>query len=491
MQTHDPIHVLVIEDDADTRANLCDILELDDHRVELAGSLAEARIRTNWADISIILLDRKLPDGNAEDILPELRRLAPHAEVLIVTGYRDLEAALTCLHEGAADYILKPINPEALRANLRRIARARQVAQQLNLLDTAVRDVKEGILITDGELDWPGPRILFVNDALTMITGYSREQLIGQTPRIFHSERTDRTVLENLKAQLRKGHPFTGVVINRRDDGREYFADLHVSPVFDTSGRVRNFVSTQRDITARKIAEERMLQAERLAAIGEMVTGLAHESRNALQRSMACLDTLATEVEDRPDALDLVKRAQRAQSHLQHLYEEVRSYAAPLNLHHLSRDISEIWREAWSELEHVRKGRDARLHEETEGVNLVLDLDAFAVGQVFRNIFENALVACSDPSEILVRCVPTVLAGKLALQILICDNGPGLSAEQLQRVFEPFYTTRTKGTGLGMAISKRIVEAHGGVIAVENDQNRGARFSITLPRRRPEIRTGV
>jgi two-component system sensor kinase FixL len=491
MQTPEPIHVLVIEDDADTRANLCDILELDDHRVELAGSLAEARSRTNWSHISIILLDRKLPDGNAEDILPELRRLAPHADVLIVTGYRDLEAALTCLHEGAADYILKPINPEALRANLRRIARNRQIAQQLNLLDTAVRDVNEGILITDGKLDWPGPVIVFVNDAMTNITGYSREELIGQTPRIFHCQRTDRSVLDNLKSELRKGQAFTGVVINRRNDGREYFADLHVSPVFDASGRVRNFVSTQRDITARKLAEERMLQAERLAAIGEMVTGLAHESRNALQRSMACLDTLATEVEDRPEALDLVKRAQRAQSHLQHLYEEVRSYAAPLNLHRQARDISEVWREAWSELEHVRKGRDVHLCDTIDGVNIILDIDAFAIGQVFRNIFENAVVACSDPCEITVGCTPMLLNGKPALKISVHDNGPGLSAEQLQRIFEPFYTTKTKGTGLGMAISKRIVEAHGGVIAVENDEGQGARFLITVPRRPPEVRTGA
>jgi PAS domain S-box-containing protein len=486
MENREPILVLVIEDDADTRANLCDILELDQHRVELAATFAEAREHTNWPDVSIILLDRKLPDGNAEDILSELRQLAPNAEVLIVTGYRDLEAALTCLHEGAADYILKPINPDALRANLRRVAKAQQIGKQLHLLDTAVRDVREGILITDGELDFPGPRIVFVNDALTQLTGYSRDDLIGKTPRIFQSERTDRMVLDRMRDQLGQGNGFTGVVINRRKDGSEYYADLHVSPVFDASGRVRNYVSTQRDITARKLAEERMLQAERLAAIGEMVTGLAHESRNALQRSLACLETLAIEVEDRPEALDLVKRVQRAQSHLQHLYEEVRSYAAPVKLRFQLISIAEVWRETWSQLENLRKDREVELREENEVADLMVEMDAFAVGQVFRNIFENALVACEDPCEIVIRCAPVLLRGTTALQISIRDNGPGLTAEQAHRIFEPFYTTKAKGTGLGMAIVKRIIDAHGGSIAVGNGTNRGAEIVITLPRQAPK-----
>src|SRR6185295_1735254 len=115
------------------------------------------------------------------------------------------------------------------------------------------------------------------------------------------------------------------------------------SPVFDPSGRVTNYVATQRDITERKMADERMLQAQRLAAIGEMVTGLAHESRNALQRSMACLETLATEVEDRPEALDLVRRVQKAHNHLQHLYEEVRNYAAPMNLSCEIVNVADVW----------------------------------------------------------------------------------------------------------------------------------------------------
>jgi hypothetical protein len=475
------LHVLVIEDDADTRANLSDILELDEHRVETAATIAEAKARTDWNDISIILLDRKLPDGNAEDLLPQLREMVPAAEVLIVTGYRDLEGALACLQRGAADYLLKPVNPEALRATLRRVAKERRLAQQLRLLATAVRDVKEGILITDAELEWPGPRIVFVNEALKQNTGYEEEEILGKTPRMFQCPRTDRTVLDRLRDRLLQGKPFTGELINRRKDGSEYYVELHVSPVFDPLGRVTNYVATQRDITARKQAEERVLQAQRLAAIGEMVTGLAHESRNALQRSKACLEMLAMELEDRPEALDLVNRAQKAQEHLHHLYEEVRGYAAPINLHREQIDVADVWQEAWSDLELLRRAKDATLREDVGKTDTLLEADRFALGQVFRNMFENAIVACPQACDIVVRVRDADLDGWPAVAISVIDNGPGLTPEQAERIFDPFYTTKTKGTGLGMAIAKRIVEAHGGKIAVGREAAQGAEIVIRLP----------
>src|SRR5947209_2674303 len=107
MEPAAPLRILVIEDDADTRANLRDILELDDHQVELAGSAAEAFRRDDWSSIAAVILDRKLPDATADELLPRLRMAAPDAAVLVVTGYADLEGAILALREGATDYILK------------------------------------------------------------------------------------------------------------------------------------------------------------------------------------------------------------------------------------------------------------------------------------------------------------------------------------------------------------------------------------------------
>jgi signal transduction histidine kinase len=239
------------------------------------------------------------------------------------------------------------------------------------------------------------------------------------------------------------------------------------------------------DITTLKQAQERTLQAERLAAIGQMMTGLAHESGNALARSQACLEMLVMEVEDRPEALDLVARIQKAQDHLRQLYEEVRGYAAPLKLAREVWPLKTIWRQAWGHLAVLRQGRNAALREEGDGLDITATVDPFRMEQVFRNIMENSLAACKDPVEIAIQVTRTMQEGQPMLTLAVRDNGPGLNPEQRQRIFEPFFTTKTKGTGLGMAIAKRIIEAHGGQIAVSARPLPGAEILITLPRDNP------
>lgn len=226
---------------------------------------------------------------------------------------------------------------------------------------------------------------------------------------------------------------------------------------------------------------QRLLHSERLAAIGEMVAGLAHESRNALQRSQACLSMLAHRVEDRPKATELVRRLQQAQDDLHYLYERVRQYAAPVQLEKQMLRLDDLFQQAWEHLSVARANRSAKLFVEGTAPEPVWYADRMALEQVFRNILENALAACTDPVEITVGWTNVEMDSGHAIQIRIRDNGPGLTEEQQIRLFEPFFTTKTKGTGLGMAISKRLVEAHGGQIRAVN-HHRGAEILITLPR---------
>ena len=277
------------------------------------------------------------------------------------------------------------------------------------------------------------------------------------------------------------GKPFAGELVNYRRDGTPYDVELFISPVMDTDGRVTNFVSIHRNITERKQAAQRVMQSERLAAIGEMVAGLAHESRNALQRSQACLEMLEMEVEDRPDALDLVQRVQQAQDNLHQLYEDVRGYAAPINLDRDVCNLAQLWRDTWSHLEVVRGEKTVQLREQTGNIDLKCDVDPFQLGQVFRNILENAINACPDPGEIVVSCEETSHNGRPSVQISFRDNGPGIEQDHRKRIFDPFFTTKTKGTGLGMAIAQRIVAAHDGQITL-GECPAGAEFLVTLPR---------
>ena len=122
--------VLIVEDDADTRDNLRDILELDGHRIDEAATAAEALDREDWSAYATILLDRKLPDGTAADLLPRLRRLAPTSAVIVVTGHADVDGAIEAIRHGAIDYLLKPIDPDELRARLGRIADHRRLEEE-------------------------------------------------------------------------------------------------------------------------------------------------------------------------------------------------------------------------------------------------------------------------------------------------------------------------------------------------------------------------
>jgi PAS domain S-box-containing protein len=254
----------------------------------------------------------------------------------------------------------------------------------------------------------------------------------------------------------------------------------------NVAGRTVAMLAIGQDITELNQAQQRALQAERLAAIGQMITGLAHETRNALQRIQACAEMLEIEVEGNTDALDLVHRIKLAQDHMHRLFDEVRGYAAPIKLDRSTCHLGSVWREAWELLLPQWEGRIAEMIERTEGVDLGLVGDHFRLVQLLRILLENSLAACSDPVRIEIACHPILLGTTHGLHVSVRDNGPGLNQQQREHLFEPFYTTKTKGTGLGLAIAQRIVEAHGGQISVGDDTRGGAEIVVCLPRAAPE-----
>lgn len=251
---------------------------------------------------------------------------------------------------------------------------------------------------------------------------------------------------------------------------------------YDTGSAV---LAVGHDFTERREAQEKLLRAERLAGIGQMVTGLAHESRNALQRIQSCCEMLELETEGNEQALQLVHRLQEAQDNLLRLFEEVRGFAAPIHLECTSCRLESTWREAWQLLETIRRDRTASLVENVHTANLTASVDRFRLVQLFRNLFENALAACQDPVVVQLDCRDVQLGERPAVEVRVRDNGPGLTPEAQESVFEPFFTTKTKGSGLGMAIAHRIVEAHGGRIALGEEWSKGAEFVVTLPRTSP------
>ena len=237
------------------------------------------------------------------------------------------------------------------------------------------------------------------------------------------------------------------------------------------------------DVTELHEAQQRALQAERLAAIGQMSTVLAHEGRNALQRIQSCLSLLSYRLQDRPEVLEWVQRAQRGQNELQRLFDDVRGYAVDSRPQPQTCDLRQLWREAWSELAGLPALTPAELQDDNGETDALCRGDPFQLKQVFRNLLENALSTGAEPVRVRIHWCAATLAGEPAVQVHVCDNGPGFPPEKRDRLFEPFFTTKAHGTGLGLAVCKRIIEAHGGRIEVGANGASGGEIILTLPRR--------
>ncbi|MEO8165782.1 MAG: PAS domain S-box protein [Betaproteobacteria bacterium] len=323
------------------------------------------------------------------------------------------------------------------------------------------------------------------NAAAERLFGYRAEEVVGNDVKMLmplpyrnqHDEFLAQYKATGEKTIIGVGRE----VVGRRQDGSTFPMHLSVGEMF--LGDQRFFTGILHDISDRKRAEERALQAERLAAIGQMISVVTHESRNAFQRMQANLEMLAMDVEDRPQVTEYITRIQGAQDSLHHLYEELRNYAAPIVLDYELCRVDHLVGQVLNEVSAVNKKRQIRLQPHANGCDSRCEVDPFRINQVFRNMVENSLAASPDPLKIELVLSDGELNGRAAVDLLYRDNGPGLDDEQRERVFEPFFTTKTKGTGLGMAIAKRIVEAHGGRIAVGRNTMPGAEFAITLPRR--------
>jgi hypothetical protein len=316
------------------------------------------------------------------------------------------------------------------------------------------------------------------------LTGHAANEVIEKHfVSLFIPEWARRDVSAMIAATL-SGEPVNAyeAPFLRRDGNQRWFV-WNAQRLDDFEGGSA-VLAVGQDFTERREAHERMLRSERLAGIGQMITGIAHESRNALQRIQSCTEMLELETENNEPAQRLVRRLQEAQDNLLRLFDEVRGFAAPIQLERTPNRLDSIWREAWDSLETSRRDRDAKLVEDFGDTDLTVPADRFRMGQVFRNLLENSLAACADPVVIHVTCRDAHLDGWPAVEIRVRDNGPGLTPSARHSVFEPFFTTKTKGTGLGMAIASRIVEAHGGKISVGDkaSEGLGAEFVITLMR---------
>jgi signal transduction histidine kinase len=223
---------------------------------------------------------------------------------------------------------------------------------------------------------------------------------------------------------------------------------------------------------------------KRLAALGEMAAGIAHEIRNPLGGIQLYASTLASEVSDRPLASDLVRKISSGVKGLNSLVSDMLAFTRDLQLAKREEDLSEIVTETLELAAPSLLEADVtvRVHGSIEGRQVMADRRL--LGRVLLNLVMNAAEAIGEAEieggRIEIRADRR--EGSEQLELTIEDNGPGIPKENLEKLFDPFFTTKHTGTGLGLAIVHRIIEGHGGKITAENRKRpeRGARFRIVL-----------
>ncbi|KAF3888978.1 MULTISPECIES: PAS domain-containing sensor histidine kinase [Nostocales] len=388
----------------------------------------------------------------------------------------------------------------ALRWLLRDITERKQVLERLRLLESVVTNINEAILITEIEpVDEPGPRIVYVNEAFTRISGYHPQEVLGKSPRFMQGPKTDRAVLNTLRTALEKFEPVVVELINYRKDGSEYWIEMSLVPLMDETGCYTHWVSVQRDITLAKRAEEdraqllreQIARAEAEAANrtkDEFLAIVSHELRSPLNAILGWSKILRSGNSDSVQtnkALEIIERNAKAQKQIiEDLLDvssiirgQVRLQAHPT---HLVQAIE-------AAIDTVHPTADAKKIQVSSYLDPKVGLvwgDPDRLKQIVWNLLSNAIKFTPAGGEVKV----WLTTANSQVQIKVSDTGIGISPDFLPYVFDRFRqaedttTGAHNGLGLGLAIVRQLVELHGGTIQVESPGlGQGATFTVQLP----------
>jgi PAS domain S-box-containing protein len=386
---------------------------------------------------------------------------------LTISPIRDADGTIVGASKIARDITERKRANEALRQS---------EARALALIDSAA----EGILIVEED-----SRIVAANRQVEAMFGYSERDLVGQPMEVLlpeglrarHAHHRAQYAADPRVRSMGRGLDLSG----RRRDGSEFPVEISLSYVRTSQGlHVMAFIT---DITERLALERATRQSEKLAALGTLAAGIAHEVNNPLGIIISRIEVMLLEDEQhklapevREDLVVIHRQAQR----VARLVQSLLSYARPVTRPRTAVDVNQAVEEVLLLAERqLTKG----------GVRLVASLDrglaptfgdVSALEQVLLNLITNARQAMEGAGEIRVVTRPAP-AHPGWIELVVSDTGPGIPTEIVSKIFDPFFTTKASGTGLGLSITQRIVQEHGGVIEVAASRGAGTVFVIRFP----------
>ena len=366
--------------------------------------------------------------------------------------------------------------------------RKRAEAERERLL-AAIEQAGEVIVITD-----PAGTIQYVNPAFETVTGYTREEAVGQTPRILKSGRQDEAFYRKLWETISSGRTWEGRMVNKRKDGTLYTEDATISPVRDAAGRIVNYVAVKRDITEHLQLADQFQQAQKMESVGRLAGGVAHDFNNMLGVILGYAEMALYEAGPGTPLHDNLTEIRKAAQRSADLTRQLLAFARKQTIDPRVLDLNSTVEGMLNMLRRLI-GEDIDLAW-LPGADLwPVKMDPAQIDQILANLCVNARDAIADVGKVTIETQNVSLdeaycaahagfAPGEFVMLTVSDDGCGMDEETQRRLFEPFFTTKEigKGTGLGLSTVYGIVKQNDGFINVYSEPGQGTTFRIYIPR---------
>jgi PAS domain S-box-containing protein len=387
----------------------------------------------------------------------------------------DLEARAEVARDDEIGYLAQRFNrmAEDLRTQLAETGRHARDVQATRDYLASILDHSADMIATTA-LD--GTVVEF-NTAAERILGYPREAVVGHKADVIYC---DLELRDRLYATVHAGHPVQSVETQlQRRDGSRVDVELTMSPLRDTHGQLIGAVCIGRDVTHAKALRRELIQAEKLASVGQVAAWITHQIRNYLGRMLMSSGVLRPTGATNPPQQKAHADLARSIADLDRLVTDLLEYSRSFTLHPSTMKLNAALNDLLRQIEAELPSGLIRIDRDFLADLPSLSVDVFKLEQALGNILRNAVQAM--PEGGVLRVSTRVDDGDVVARIH--DSGAGIQGDDPAAVFRPFYTTKPGGTGLGLALAQRIVEAHGGRITAVNAAGGGAVFEVRLPYR--------
>lgn len=433
----------------------------------------------------VAIVDVKLPDASGIDLIAPLRSASPFAEVLLLTGFASVDAAIGALRSGAFAFVLKSFRPEELISIVEQALTKVELKHEREELERRYRDLVEVTDVLVVALSGTD-EITLMNRKAASLVGTTSELALG-LPLLDHWIPNEEHAL--MKAALAETR-----AVGRAAEVETGFVDKSLAAKTARAKRVRWHLSRAPsdvvyavgiDVTESRALERRAADAEALSAMGELAMNLAHEIRNPLNAAVLQLHLLNRNLdrleadETRKDGLkDRARIVGDEIGRLNRLLTEFLELARPRGIAREPVHVPRLADEVLDLEEETAKSRRITIVRDLPADGCVAIGDREKLKQVTINLVVNALEAMKvDGGTLTVRVRPEGERVVMSVE----DTGPGIATELLPNVFDPFFTTKEAGTGLGLSIVRKIVDQHGGDVEIESERGQGARVRVSIP----------